>query len=145
MAMLVNYDPFRGARTLQNEINRLFDRDMDEAAGVMAQWPLRVDIREEPEHILLQADIPGMEQKDIKIHVENNQLTISGERRFADEKKRDTYHRIERAYGSFSRTFQLGNNTNPEKIQASYKNGVLAVVLPKREEAKPKTIEVQVQ
>ncbi|MEO5350936.1 MAG: Hsp20/alpha crystallin family protein [Magnetococcus sp. YQC-3] len=145
MAMLVNYDPFRGARTLQHEINRLFERDMHASSGVMAQWPLQVDIREEPEHILLEADIPGMEQKDIKIHVENNQLTISGERRLADEKKRNTYIRIERAYGSFSRTFQFGNNTNPEKIQASYKNGVLTVVMPKREEAKPMTIEVQVQ
>ena len=145
MAMLVNYDPFRSVRTLQNEINRLFERDVDESSGMMSQWPLRVDIREDAEQIFLQADIPGVEQKDIKIHVENNQLTISGERRFEDEKKRDAYHRIERAYGTFSRTFQLGGNTNPEKIQASYKNGVLVIQLPKREEAKPRAIEVRVE
>ncbi len=144
MSMLVHYDPFRTVRTLQNEINRLFDRDLDESSGMMTQWPLRVDIREEPEQIVLQADIPGMEQKDIKIHVENNQLTIAGERTFGDEKRRDTYHRIERAYGFFSRTFQLGGQTNPEKIQASYKNGVLEIILPKREESKPRSIEIQV-
>lgn len=144
MAMLVNYDPLRNVRLLQHEINRLFDRDMDESSGMMTQWPLRVDIREEAEQILLWADIPGVEQKDIKIHVENNQLTISGERKFSDEKKRDAYHRIERAYGSFSRTFQLGGNTNPDNIQASYKNGVLEIRLPKREEAKPRTIEVKI-
>ncbi|MEO5350623.1 MAG: Hsp20/alpha crystallin family protein [Magnetococcus sp. YQC-3] len=145
MAMLVNYDPFRNIRVLQHEINRLFDRDLDESSGMMTQWPLRVDIREDPEQIVLQADIPGMEQKDIKIHVENNQLTISGERKFADEQQRDAYHRVERAYGHFSRTFQLGANTHPEKIAATYKNGVLEVLLPKREEAKPRSIEVQVQ
>ncbi|MBF0183534.1 MAG: Hsp20/alpha crystallin family protein [Magnetococcales bacterium] len=145
MAMLVNYDPFRNVRLLQNEINRLFDRDFDDSGSVMSQWPLRVDIREEADHLLLQADLPGVEQKDIKLHVENNQLTISGERKMEDEKKRDNYHRIERSYGTFSRTFQLGSNTNPEKIQASYKNGVLEVVLPKREEAKPRSIEIQVQ
>ncbi len=144
MAMLVNYDPFRSVRSLQNEINRLFERDLDDSAGMMTQWPLRVDIREEAEQIILQADIPGVSQKDIKINIENNQLTISGERTFGDEKKRDSYHRIERPYGFFSRTFQLGVNTHPEKVQASYKDGVLEVRLPKREEAKPRTIEVQV-
>ncbi|MEO5364145.1 MAG: Hsp20/alpha crystallin family protein [Magnetococcus sp. DMHC-8] len=144
MAMLVNYDPFRNARVLQNEINRLFEREWDEASGMMTQWPLRVDIREDAEQIVLRADVPGVTQQDIKIHVENNQLTISGERQFEDEKRRDSYHRIERAYGHFSRTFQLGSNTNPEKIQATYKNGVLEVILPKREEAKPRTIAVQV-
>ncbi|WP_130470919.1 Hsp20/alpha crystallin family protein [Candidatus Magnetaquicoccus inordinatus] len=145
MAMLVNYDPFRNVRMLQNEINRLFDRDFDDANSMMSQWPLRVDIREEADHLLLLADLPGVEQKDIKLHVENNQLTISGERKMEDEKKRDSFHRIERMYGNFSRTFQLGNNTNPEKIQATFKNGVLEIVLPKREEAKPRSIEIQVQ
>ncbi|MBF0096046.1 MAG: Hsp20/alpha crystallin family protein [Magnetococcales bacterium] len=145
MAMLVNYDPFRNVRVLQNEINRLFDRDYDDASNVMSQWPLRVDVREEEDRLVLQADLPGVEQKDIKLHVENNQLTISGERKWDETQKRDNYHRIERMYGSFSRTFQLGHNTNPEKIQAAYKNGVLEVVLPKREEAKPRTIQIQIQ
>ena len=123
MSMLVHYDPFRTVRTLQNEINRLFDRDLDESSGMMTQWPLRVDIREEPEQIVLQADIPGMEQKDIKIHVENNQLTIAGERTFGDEKRRDTYHRIERAYGFFSRTFQLGARQTRKRFKPPTKTG----------------------
>ena len=144
MARLVNYDVSRNVRTLQNEVNRLFELGMDESNSVTAQWPLRVDIREETDQLLLQADIPGVELKDIKIHIENNQLTISGERKFEDEQKRDTYHRIERAYGSFSRTFQLDGSTNLDKIQASFKNGVLEVRLPKRPEAKPRVIEVQV-
>ena len=144
MARLVNYDASRNVRTLQNEVNRLFELGMDESNSVTAQWPLRVDIREETDQLLLQADIPGVELKDIKIHIENNQLTISGERKFEDEQKRDTYHRIERAYGSFSRTFQLDGSTNLDKIQASFKNGVLEVRLPKRPEAKPRVIEVQV-
>jgi HSP20 family protein len=145
MAMLVNFDPFRNARMLQNEINRLFDRDYDDASNMMSQWPLRVDVREEEERLVLQADLPGVEQKDITLHVENNQLTISGERKWDDTQQRENYHRIERMYGRFSRTFQLGHNTNPEKIQAIYKNGVLEVVLPKREEAKPRTVQIQVQ
>ncbi|MBF0192676.1 MAG: Hsp20/alpha crystallin family protein [Magnetococcales bacterium] len=129
---------------LQGEINRLFERDNDASCGMMSQWPLRVDICEDGDSIILQADVPGMEQKDIKVHVENNQLTISGERRFEDEKKRDSYHRVERSYGCFSRTFELGGAADVEKIKASCKNGVLIVSMPKREDAKPKSIEVQI-
>ncbi|MBF0461728.1 MAG: Hsp20/alpha crystallin family protein [Magnetococcales bacterium] len=140
----VNHVPLRHARSLQQEINRLFSRDVEESHGTMTQWSLRVDIREEAEQILLQADIPGVDPKDIKIHIENNQLTISGERKWADGQKPDTYHRIERAYGSFSRTFQLGGNANPDQIQASCKNGVLAIRLPKRAGTKPPVIEVPV-
>ncbi|MBF0461244.1 MAG: Hsp20/alpha crystallin family protein [Magnetococcales bacterium] len=143
--MLVNNDPLRNFRMLQGEINRLFERDVDESNGVISQWPLRVDIHEDADMIFLEADVPGVEQKDVKVHVENNLLTISGERRLEDEKKRDSYHRIERAYGCFSRTFQLGATADVGKIQASYKNGVLLISLPKLEESKPRSIEVQVQ
>ena len=144
MSMLINRDPFRIHRLFQNEMHRLFDQDVEEACGMLTSWPLRVDIREDAEQIVLQADIPGMEQKDIKVNVENNQLTISGERRFEDEEKRNDYHRVERSYGAFSRTFQLGSAADPEKVQASYKNGVLTVSLPKREESKPRSIEVKI-
>ncbi|MBF0414532.1 MAG: Hsp20/alpha crystallin family protein [Magnetococcales bacterium] len=144
MATLVNYDPFRNFRVLQNEINRLFDRDMDDASGQMTQWPLRVDIREDENQIILKADVPGMEQKDIRVNVDNGHLTISGERRFDDEAHKDNYQRVERPFGRFSRTFQLTNTTDIAKIQASYKNGVLEVTLPKLEEAKPRAIQVQV-
>ncbi|MBF0435539.1 MAG: Hsp20/alpha crystallin family protein [Magnetococcales bacterium] len=144
MATLVNYDPFRNFRVLQNEINRLFDRDMDDTNGQMTQWPLRVDIREDENQIILKADVPGMEQKDIRVNVDNGLLTISGERRFDDEAHKDNYQRVERPFGRFSRTFQLTNTTDIAKIQASYKNGVLEVTLPKLEEAKPRAIQVQV-
>ncbi|MBF0428561.1 MAG: Hsp20/alpha crystallin family protein [Magnetococcales bacterium] len=144
MSTLVSYDPFRGIRTLQNEINRLFERDMDESSGQMTQWPMRVDIREDASHILIKADLPGIEQKDIQVNVDNGRLTISGERKFEDEAHKDNYHRVERAYGRFSRTFQLPNTTDAGNIKASYKNGVLEVTLPKREEAKPRAIQVQV-
>ncbi|MBF0272742.1 MAG: Hsp20/alpha crystallin family protein [Magnetococcales bacterium] len=144
MAALIHYDPFRPFRSLQSDINRLFERDLDESSGMMTQWPLRVDIREDEQHILIKADVPGMEQKDISVNVDNGRLTISGERKFEDEKHQDNYHRVERAYGRFSRSFQLPNTTDVNGIQAAYKNGVLEVMLPKREEAKPRAIQVKV-
>ncbi|MBF8272937.1 MAG: heat shock protein Hsp20 [Magnetococcales bacterium] len=144
MSTLVSYDPFRNFRVLQNEINRLFERDLDDAVGQMTQWPLRVDIREDENKIVIKADVPGMEQKDIKVNVDNGRLTLSGERRFDDEAHKESYQRVERPFGRFSRTFQLSNTTDVTRIEASYKNGVLEVVLPKLEEAKPRAIQVQV-
>ena len=144
MSTLAYYDPFRSVRSLQGEINRLFDRDMDDSTGQLTQWPMRVDIREDENQIVVKADVPGMEQKDISVNVDNGMLTISGERKFSDEEHKEQYHRVERAYGRFSRSFQLSNTTDPENISASYKNGVLEVTLPKREEAKPRSIQVQI-
>lgn len=143
--MLVNYTPFRNFRSLQHEINHLFEQTGEESPNMTSQWPLRVDIREDANSVILQADIPGIEQKDIKVHVEDNKLTLSGERLFEDEQEREAYHRVERAYGQFNRTFQLGESTDVEKIQAAYQNGVLTITLPKRDEAKPRSIEVTVQ
>lgn len=144
MSTLTYYDPFRGVRSLQGEINRLFDRDIDDSNGQLTQWPMRVDIREDENSIVVKADVPGMEQKDINVNVDNGMLTISEERTFSDEEHKDKYHRVERAYGRFSRSFQMPNTTNPENISATYKNGVLEVTLPKREEAKPRSIQVQI-
>ena len=144
MSTLTYYDPFRNFRSLQGEINRLFDRDMDDSNGQLTQWPMRVDIREDENSIVVKADVPGMEQKDINVNVDNGMLTISGERTFSDEEHKDKYHRVERAYGRFSRSFQMPNTTDPENISATYKNGVLEVTLPKREEAKPRSIQVQI-
>ena len=144
MSTLVSYDPFRNFRSLQGEINRLFDRDFDDSSGQLTQWPMRVDIREDENQIVIKADVPGMAQKDIDVNVDNGMLTISGERKFSDEERRDQYHRVERAYGRFSRSFQMPNTTDPENISAAYKNGVLEVTLPKREEAKPRSIKVNV-
>ncbi|MBF0195490.1 MAG: Hsp20/alpha crystallin family protein [Magnetococcales bacterium] len=144
MSTLSYYDPFRNVRSLQGEINRLFDRDIDDSTGQLTQLPLRVDIREDENQIVVKADVPGMEQKDISVNVDNGMLTISGERKFSDEENKKHYHRVERAYGRFSRSFQLSNTTDPENISATYKNGVLEVTLPKREEAKPRSIQVQI-
>ncbi|MBF0295477.1 MAG: Hsp20/alpha crystallin family protein [Magnetococcales bacterium] len=144
MSMLVPHDPFRQFRSLQNEINRLFERDIDPANGQLTAWPMRVDIREDANQIVIKADVPGMEQKEISVNVENNHLTISGERKFEDEANQENYHRIERAYGRFSRSFSLPNTTDTGKISATYKNGVLEVTLPKLEKAKPRAIQVQV-
>ncbi|MEO5376988.1 MAG: Hsp20/alpha crystallin family protein [Magnetococcus sp. DMHC-6] len=144
MSTLVTYDPFRSFRSLQNEINRIFDRDMEVSTGQMTQWPMRVDIREDVNQIVLKADVPGMDQKNISVNVDNGYLTISGERKFEDEARRENYHRIERAYGHFSRSFQLPNSTDTNNISATYKNGVLEITLPKREEAKPRAIKVHV-
>ncbi|MBF0609562.1 MAG: Hsp20/alpha crystallin family protein [Magnetococcales bacterium] len=144
MSMLVNYDSFRNFRTLQNEINRLFDRDIEESNGQISQWGMRVDIHEDKNQIVLQADLPGMELKDIHVNLENSLLTISGERKFSNEVKKENYHRVERAYGHFSRSFQLPPSADQGNINASYNNGVLQVTIGKREEAKPRAIEVKI-
>ncbi|MBF0381617.1 MAG: Hsp20/alpha crystallin family protein [Magnetococcales bacterium] len=145
MSRVITYDPFRNFRTIQGEINRLFERDLHNCSSdQMAELPVNVDIREDENQIVIKADVPGMEQKDININVDNNLLTISGERKFADKEHQDKYHRVERAYGRFSRTFQLNNSTEVKNITATYNSGVLEVALPKLEEAKPRSIQVQV-
>ncbi|MBF0381018.1 MAG: Hsp20/alpha crystallin family protein, partial [Magnetococcales bacterium] len=93
MSIVATYDPFRNFRTLQGEINRLFERDYETSDGQMTLWPMRVDIREDENQILIKADVPGMEQKDINVNVDNGQLTISGERKFDDEENKESYHR----------------------------------------------------
>ena len=128
---------------LQNEINRLFARDVEDDNHMTAQWALRVDIQEEKDRVVILADLPGMEQKDIQIHVDNGRLTLSGERKLAgNPEQRKGYYRVERPYGFFSRSFQLPDTTDANNIQASFKNGVLTVTLPKTEKAKPRAIEV---
>ncbi|MBF0187737.1 MAG: Hsp20/alpha crystallin family protein [Magnetococcales bacterium] len=144
---IITYDPFRSVRGLQQEINRLFDMDFDtnQTRGMVSEWDLRVDVREDEEGYHLTADLPGMNQEDIHVHVENGRLTLSGERRFEHEEKKDDYRRVERAYGRFSRSFQIPTATDATKIEASYRNGVLEVTLPKAEQAKPRAIEVKVK
>lgn len=144
MSTLVSYDPFRQFRSLQGEINRLFEQGAETSTGQLAPWPMRVDIREDDHQVTIKADIPGMEQKDIQVNVDNGTLTIAGERAFVDEENKDLYHRVERSYGRFSRSFQLPNTTDVNGITASYKQGVLEINLPKREEAKPRAIQVAI-
>ena len=103
-----------------------------------------VDIREEEDKYILDAELPGMKKEDVHIEVKDGVLTLSGERKFENEEKRDDYTRIERSYGSYQRTFTLPDHVDEEKIEAAYSEGVLTIVLPKGEEAKPKQIEVEV-
>ncbi|MBF0422840.1 MAG: Hsp20/alpha crystallin family protein [Magnetococcales bacterium] len=143
--LFIKQDPMHNnQRMIQNEINRLFEEGEGGCCAMTSQWQLRVDVHEDSDAYYLQADVPGMTQDQIKIHVENNQLTIAGERRLENEEQRDAYHRIERAYGSFSRTFQLSGEVDLDRIQATCKNGELVVCVPKNEGAKPRSIDVQV-
>jgi HSP20 family protein len=147
-ATLTHFQPFRGASTLQDQINRLFnetffDRSSDEAN--LTPWAPAVDIYETEQNLVVKADLPDIKPEELDIRVENNILTIRGERKFAKSVNESNYLRVERAYGSFSRSFSLANTVNMEAIQAEYKNGVLTLSIPKREEAKPKQIKVRVE
>lgn len=143
---LSRWEPFRGAPTLQDQVNRIFS-DVLERSGEessLTSWAPAVDIYETEHELVVKADLPGVDPKDLDIRVENNILTIRGERKFEKKVNEDNYLRVERTYGAFSRTFSLANTVNSEAIKADYQNGVLTLTVPKREEAKPKQIKVNV-
>ena len=110
----------------------------------LTPWAPAVDIYETEKEIVLKADLPGVNLSDVDIRVENNILTVSGERHFEKEVKQDNFHRVERVYGNFARTFTLPNTVDPEKIEAAYNDGVLKIAMQKREEARPKQIKIAV-
>jgi HSP20 family protein len=145
MRTLTRFEPFRGASTLQDQLNRVFN-DVFERAGEsnLTSWAPAVDIFETEHELVVKADLPDVDPKDLDIRVENNILTIRGERKFEKKVSEDKYLRVERAYGSFSRSFSLANTVNAEASKADYQNGVLTLTIPKREEAKPKQIKVNV-
>jgi HSP20 family protein len=140
------FDPFRGEASLQHQINRLlteaFDRSSQE--GNLTTWAPSVDIYETEHELVVNADLPDVKPEQLDIRVENNILTIRGERKFDNKAEEGNYLRVERSYGAFSRSFALANTVNTEAIKADYKNGVLTLSIPKREEAKPKQIKVNV-
>jgi len=143
---MTRWEPFRGAAALQDQINRFFG-DVLERKGEesnLTAWAPAVDIYETEHELVVKADLPDIDPKDLDIRVENNILTIRGERKFEKKVSEDNYLRVERAYGSFSRGFSLANTVNVEAIRADYQNGVLTLSIPKREEAKPKQIKVNV-
>ena len=147
MNTITRWEPFRGLTTLQDQMNRLFEDTLfrgraDESA--LTTWAPAVDIYETENALVVKADLPDVNEKDLDIQVENNILTIRGERKFERDVKEDNYLRVERAYGSFSRSFSLGNTVNTEAIKAEYRDGVLTLTIPKREEAKPKQVKVSV-
>jgi len=143
---VVRWDPFRDLNLLQDRMNRLFDDAgrgwrADEPAATTT-WSPAVDIFETEGEIIVKAELPGMERKDITLHLENNVLSLRGERKFEKETKDENYHRIERSYGAFSRSFAIPATVDEEKIRADYKDGVLNIVLPKKEQARPKQIKI---
>ena len=148
---IVRWEPFRDLVAVQDRMNRIFDdafrgtpRGNDDEWALGGSWAPSVDIFEHEGNLVLKAELPGVDPKDVDVRVENNVLTLRGERKFENEVKRESYHRVERSYGSFSRSFTLPSVVNTERIEANYKDGVLRVMLPKREEAKPKQISISV-
>jgi HSP20 family protein len=146
MTTIARFEPFRGFGTLQDQVNRLFNESFrahgEESA--LTTWAPAVDIYETPNELVVKADLPDVNEKDIDIRVENNLLTIRGERKVEKSVSEENFLRVERTYGSFSRSFSLPNTVNSEAIGADYKNGVLTVTLPKREESKPRQVKVNV-
>ena len=145
---ITRFDPFRDLAVLQDRMNRLFNdsfasREEDHMLN-RGTWVPPVDIYEADGMLVLKAELPDMKREDIDVSVENNTLTLRGERKLDNEIKQESFHRVERAYGSFVRTFSLPPTVNPGAIGAEYKNGVLTVKLPFREEAKPRQISVEV-
>ena len=143
---IVRYDKFRDLRTLQEEVNRLFSTNLtrafpDEGIGRGA-WAPSVDIYENKDQIVLEAELPGMKQEDFDLSIENNVITLRGERKFEKTDETDNYHRVERSYGAFTRSFTLPHTVSAEGATAEYNNGVLRVTLPKREETKARRIQV---
>lgn len=143
---LTRWEPYRELATLQDRLNRAFgttfgrtERD-DEVS--MAAWAPPVDIAEEKDRIVITAELPGFKENQIEIQSENGMLTLRGERKFEKESDGKTFHRVERSYGQFVRSFSLPNNVDREKIKADFSDGLLRIDLPKREDAKPRTIKI---
>ncbi len=141
-------DPFQELMGIQDRMNQLF-RSAFPGFGddtlTSGAWAPAVDIYESPEAIEMTFEIPGVNQKDIKVNIENNLLTVSGERKIEHEDKRNNYHRIERSYGAFQRSFTVPSTVDPNKINAVFENGLLRLTLQKRPETQPRAIEVKVK
>ena len=144
---IVRFDPYREFATLQERMNRLFGDVYlrDEDVSRRGNWIPAVDIYETEGHdVILKAELPDMTREDIEVTVESNTLTLKGERKLPADVKEERFRRVERAYGAFSRSFTLPNTVDASKVSAEYKDGVLTVKLPYREEAKPRTVKVEV-
>ena len=144
--MITRYNPMRDLVTLSDRLNRMFEDGIssDKDTELTGSWMPAVDIYEAENAIEIKADLPGMTEQDIDVTVENNTLTIKGDRKFEWEGRKDSCHRVERRFGSFYRSFHLPNTVDVTRIKASFKNGILNLTLPKREETKPKKISISV-
>jgi len=141
MASVVRWDPFRDVMALREEVNRLFGRTLGEGAGA-AVWTPAVDVFDTKDAIVLKAELPGMKAEDIDIEIDDNVLTIKGERRFREALEDGRYYRLERSYGHFSRSLTLPQGVRGDQVQAQFDQGVLEVRVPKAEEVKPRKIAV---
>lgn len=139
---LMRWSPWNELESMNRQLSRLLDDSHNNIASEAGQWAPSVDIRESDEALLVQAELPGIEKKDVHLEVKDGVLTLSGERRYEKDVKEENIHRVERAYGRFSRSFSLPRNVDAEKVEATMKDGVLEVRLPKRESAKPKSIAI---
>ncbi|MEO7658174.1 MAG: Hsp20/alpha crystallin family protein [Pyrinomonadaceae bacterium] len=143
---IAKYDPFRELRGLQDEMTRLFVGAVPSSTNreemLNGSWMPHVDIFENKENLVLEADLPGMTRDDFDLTIENNVITLKGERRFEKKAEGDSYHRVERSYGSFTRSFTLPQTVTAEGATAEFQNGILLVSLPKREESKARKIEI---
>jgi HSP20 family protein len=146
MTVLTRWDPFRELNVLQDRMNRLFQdyAPRGEQELTAGNFVPPVDIYEDEQGISVKAELPGVDPKDVDVRVENNTLTIKGERKFEKEEKEENFHRIERRYGSFVRSFTLPNTVDTDTVKADFDNGVLSIRLSKRAEAKPKQIKVNI-
>ena len=147
---IIRWDPFRDVMTLQERMNHLFDHALsrtrgDDKEGLTASmWSPSVDIFETPDSIVMKAELPGVSRDNIDIQVQDNTLTLKGERKFEHEVKEENYLRVERSYGAFQRTFNLPTGVQQGKIRAVFKDGVLEVTMPKAEEPKPTQVKIDV-
>lgn len=143
---IIHWDSFHDLSALQEQVNRFFETKFSPNGdgSALSAWAPAVDVYETENELVIQADLPGATEKDLDVSVENNMLTIGGERRFDQKVREDNYLRMERFYGSFHRTFSLPSTVDAQAIQAQYTDGVLTVTLPKRAESKPKQVKVNV-
>ena len=147
MTVLTRWEPFREFSTLQDRVNRLFREtqgNTQDDSQTSSNFAPAVDVYEDEHNVTLKIEVPGIDEKDIDVRIENNTLTVHGERKIEKEEKEENYRRVERQYGSFTRTFNLPPTVDAEKVQADYDKGVLKITLPKKAEAKPKQIKVNV-
>jgi HSP20 family protein len=145
---IIRWEPARELHSIQHEVNRLFgtffDSPTSARTGQSRRWIPAVDLAEDGDQYVLHADLPGVDEGDVKVEVEDNVLTISGERRSELNDRKDGYYRVERASGSFSRSIRLPDGVDPDSVQASFDKGVLAVTIPKPAEPKPRRVAISV-
>jgi HSP20 family protein len=145
MATITRWEPYPGMTRLQSDLNRLFETTLGANRGTESfGWAPAVDVFEDAEGLTFKFEVPEVDPKDVTVNLEDGVLTVRGERKLEREEKKENYHRIEREYGTFARSFTLPATFDPNKVTAETKNGVLRIYVPKRAEAKPKSIQVKV-